>query len=68
MDIFEAIYKGDFNTVKSFIDNGGDVNFTDDSGYTLLSMSALIRQNDIVQYLLQKGAKTDFITDVATLW
>jgi ankyrin repeat protein len=65
MNIFESIFKGDLNTLKSYIENGGDVNLSNDSGYTLINMSALMKRVEIVNFLKQKGAETDFITDVA---
>ena len=65
MDVFEAIYKGDFNSVKIFLEKGGDVNTIDDSDYTALSMAALMGQSNIVKLLKKYGAKTDFFTEVA---
>ena len=59
MDVFEAIYKGDFNSVKIFLEKGGDVNTIDDSDYTALSMAALMGQSNIVKLLKKYGAKTD---------
>lgn len=65
MNIFEAIQKGDTNFTKTFINNGGNVNITDESGYTALFMSAIMKRFDIVKMLKQNKAKTDFFTEIA---
>ena len=65
MNVFEYIYKGDFDSVKSYIKNGGDINAIDESGYTALNMAAILKKDDIVKLLKKNGAKTDFFTEIA---
>jgi ankyrin repeat protein len=51
-----AIIKGDFETVKKFIEYGSDVNQISD-GMTPLMLAARYNRVEIVKILLNKGAK-----------
>ncbi|TBX69133.1 ankyrin repeat domain-containing protein [Flavobacterium silvisoli] len=53
-----AIYKGDLNTVKKFIEYGADVN-EESNGMTPLMFAARYNKVEIIKYLLEKGAKKD---------
>ncbi|SFB24287.1 Ankyrin repeat-containing protein [Flavobacterium swingsii] len=53
-----AIIKGDFETVKKFIEYGADVNQTSD-GMTPLMLAARYNKVEIVKILLDKGARLD---------
>ena len=65
MNIFESIHKGDYDSVRSFLEKGGDVNIIDDSGYSALNMSAIMGKENIINLFKQYGAKTDFFTEIA---
>ena len=53
-----AIYKGDLNTVKKFIEYGADVN-EESNGMTPLMFAARYNKVETIKYLLEKGAKKD---------
>ncbi len=43
--------------VKTLIEKGGDVNVADEGGYTPLHCAAFNGHKEIVEFLLEKGAK-----------
>jgi hypothetical protein len=47
------------DAVKLCVELGNDVNAADNRGYTPLHGAAYLGNNDIVNYLVSKGAKTD---------
>jgi ankyrin repeat protein len=51
-----AIMKGDFETVKKFVEYGADVNERS-NGLTPLMLAARYNKVDIINYLIEKGAK-----------
>ena len=53
-----AILKGDFETIKKFIEYGADVNQASD-GMTPLMLAARYNKVEIVKFLLDKGAIID---------
>lgn len=53
-----AIVKGDFETVKKFIEYGANVNESRE-GVTPLMLAARYNNVQIVKYLLEKGARKD---------
>lgn len=53
-----AIVKGDIETVKKFIEYGADVNQTSD-GITPLMLAARYNKVEIIQILLDKGARLE---------
>ena len=53
---FSMAAKGDLEGVKSYIQNGGDPNKTDSSGFNLLQWAAMYNQEEILQYLVSVGA------------
>ena len=53
-----AIIKGDFETVKKFIEYGSDVN-ENFEGVTPLMLAARYNRVEIIKLLLEKGAKLD---------
>src|SRR5262245_3860406 len=50
------------NAVKFCIEHGADINAVDSKGYTALHGAAIRGDNDLVKYLLEKGAKIDAVT------
>ncbi|HLY20717.1 MAG TPA: ankyrin repeat domain-containing protein [Bryobacteraceae bacterium] len=61
-DLLNAARKGDLDTVKALIDKGAPVEAKTPYGQTPLYLAAMSGHDAVVQYLLEKGAKTD-ITD-----
>lgn len=55
-NIHLAAYLGDADKVKSFLDEGADVNEESESGYTLLYYAAMASSKDMAELLLAKGA------------
>ncbi|KAG4431327.1 hypothetical protein IFR05_013188 [Cadophora sp. M221] len=52
-----AVESGCFGVVKMFITHGGlDLNATDDNGYTVLTLAAVMNHGNIVRLLLNEGA------------
>lgn len=60
--IILAVKKGEVNTVQLLLQQGADVNTTDDRGNSLLMLSITMEYQDIFELLLSKGADTT-ITD-----
>jgi len=54
--LFSAIQRGDLNSIKSHIEAGKSIEAQDSSGRSLLYVAALYGNEDIVEYLLLKGA------------
>jgi len=54
--IFSAAANGQLATVMRKLEEGQDVNVTDDTGMTALSWAALRGRSGVVRYLLEKGA------------
>jgi ankyrin repeat protein len=50
------------NAVKFCLEHGADINAVDSKGYTALHGAAIRGDNDMVKYLLDKGAKIDAMT------
>jgi ankyrin repeat protein len=50
------------DAVKFCVEHGADVNAVDVKGYTALHGAAIRGDNDMVKYLLEKGAKIDAVT------
>lgn len=61
-DLLNAARKGDFATVKALIEKGAPVEAKTPYGQTPLYLAAMSGHAGVVQFLLDKGAKTD-ITD-----
>lgn len=57
-----AIMKGDFETVKKFVEYGTDVNERS-NGLTPLMIAARYNKVEIVSYLLQNGARAEIKDD-----
>lgn len=55
-DIFIAIKSGTIDQVKSYIENGGDVNIKDENGRTLLIWASLLRDTNFARLLLDANA------------
>jgi ankyrin repeat protein len=65
MTIFEMIHAGDLAAIKAYVADGGDINCTDGSGYTALNMAAIFGNREIIAFLKERGAATDFFTELA---
>jgi ankyrin repeat protein len=46
-------------SVKFCLDHGGDVNAADNRGYTALHGAAFRGDNELIEFLVSKGARTD---------
>jgi ankyrin repeat protein len=64
INVYEAIRKGDLETVKLYVANGNPIDIQgEEGGYTPL-MSAIIReQSEIAKYLISAGANTSLVAD-----
>jgi len=60
-EFFEAIKKGDVQTVKSLIDTGVSLSATDDKQNTALHIAADTGNLEIVTLLLDKGSPVDYL-------
>ena len=56
MGIMMAAARGDLDTFKQHLDEGGDVDVTDESGGTALGIAAMIGHSELVTWLLERGA------------
>jgi len=56
MTVFEAAQKGDCETVKKFLQYGGDVNSKIITGSTLLMIAASYGREEVVKLLIDNGA------------
>jgi len=54
-----AIKEGRLEEIKTFLDKGGDPNFVNDMGQSLLLLAAIEKHPAIVHLLLDKGANPD---------
>lgn len=63
MNFWSDVTNGELDSVKEFIENGGDVNLEIDESNTILSLAAKYGQKEIVKYLIDNGVdvnKLDF--------
>lgn len=58
-----AAIHGDAQSVKAFLEAGGDVNIQDHRKWTPLHHASLLRRQAMVDLLLQSGASSDALTD-----
>ncbi len=63
MDLMEAIYRGNLESVKSLLDKGADVNAKMDGGVTPLMVASVNGNLDVVNLLLDRGADINAKTD-----
>ena len=59
VDIWEAAKAGNIESVKKYLDAGGDVDAKDKYEWTGLSWAAAEGQNEIVELLIANGADVD---------
>jgi CubicO group peptidase (beta-lactamase class C family) len=57
--LIESAGRGNMDNVKLLIDNGADINATDDTGLTAYQNASVRGRDKVVNYLKEKGAKTD---------
>ena len=55
-DLIQASVNGDIEKVKKILEDGADINATDEDGNTALSMAVINAQYDVVELLLDNGA------------
>lgn len=65
MTCFEMVRSGDLEALKEYIADGGDISGKDESGNTLITVAALTGNKAIVTFLRERGAKPDFLTELA---
>ena len=53
MHIFEAVRNGDLDFVKSYVEQGGDVNKRDKKGSTPLMIASFYGRLEIVKFLIE---------------
>lgn len=58
-DIFSFVYKGDASKVRDAIAAGADPNITGPDGRPILHLAALLGNPDVVDVLIQAGAKVE---------
>ncbi|MCL1469256.1 ankyrin repeat domain-containing protein [Argonema antarcticum] len=54
--VYEAVYKGDVDTVRRYLEQGGNVNAKNKYGNTLLLWAAQNNRKDVAELLIAKGA------------
>lgn len=54
--LINSVAKGNIEIAKFAIDNGADINFRDQSGYSSLHFCALNKYPDLTDLLIEKGA------------
>jgi len=57
LTFIDAAAKGDLPTIKRNIENGIDINTSDEDGNTALHLAVIKGNLELTQYLIQKGAK-----------
>jgi len=65
--IHEAAAKGDLADIKRHLQKGADVNIKDDNDWTPLLYSAFYGKQDVVKFLISKGADVN-VTSRNTGW
>lgn len=58
-----AAIRGDLRAVKLLVEAGLDVNFIGDMGYTALHYASSFKHQEIIDFLLSKGARPDIINE-----
>ncbi|CEG37452.1 FOG: Ankyrin repeat [Plasmopara halstedii] len=56
VNVWTAASDGDFESIKSFLASGGDVNAKDENGYTPLQAAVSYNHMELVIFLLASGA------------
>jgi len=54
--LINSVTKGNMELAKFAVDNGADLNFQDQSGYSSLHFCALYKYTDLIDFLIGKGA------------
>ncbi len=58
--LHEAVQNGDISLVKKLIDQGADVNQSNDQSVTPVMLAAYLNKKDIVQLLIEKGVNVNY--------
>lgn len=64
--LMEQASKGDLFAVKKAVEDGADVNFRDEYGWTPLIQAAVMNRFDVVKYLVLKGAQINVTAEDGT--
>jgi hypothetical protein len=59
-----ACREGNFEIVKTLIDNGANVNIADNEGWTPLMRASLAGKKEIIEILLKNGAKANLLNSL----
>ncbi|KAG8179340.1 hypothetical protein JTE90_007613 [Oedothorax gibbosus] len=55
-ELFDSVHKGELQRVTTYLEEGGDVNFADEYGQSLIHHAAHSGKMDLVRFLKAKGA------------
>jgi len=61
--LHDAVFNGDVSLVKKLIDNGADINSTNEQFVTPIRLAAYLGKKDIVQLLIEKGVNVNYNLD-----
>ena len=64
--LYGAAAKNQTDSVKYWVEKGGDVNYLDENGNTALLQAIAYYNDDLVQFIIKKGAIINTRTDITT--
>ena len=59
MDLHDAANKGNLDRVKTFVEQGVDIDECDSEGWTPLWLASFNNHRHVVKYLVEQGASVD---------